>query len=84
MIYFKTRNSVYEVRVLNGQFAVTKIREINASPFNEMYQTRVSPMCYIEVGRPADFGSWHTSTVLELLAERPSLDVDDREDDTRL
>lgn len=87
MILFETQNSVYQVKVKDGQFAVTKIRELHPSPFNEVYQTRIANYCYIEVGEPAGFGAWHTSRFTRLLDTWPEpsrVNVEDREDDTRL
>ena len=62
-----TLNSVYHVRADgNGKWLVTKLRALQHSEYITLGETRISWRAEIQVGKPAIFDTWRTSTTVSV------------------
>ncbi len=68
---FRTRNSTYRATPLaNNQFQIEKIAESSHSPAITLGEKIITDFFTVGVGRPALFGPYRTSTVLEIVEEK--------------
>jgi hypothetical protein len=76
---FKTLNSIYSVepsKAVVGQYMVTKLYHLEGDQKQEIAFNKEGQVRYVDslpdvvVGEVVNFGTWHTSSVVEILTDK--------------